>query len=378
MKKSLLLCALVGTAAGVSAQMNLTNRSSAHTWSFLYGYAGDVRQDNGIGGSNSILDSDAVRTASFSEGSGFYPPTNNHWSARTTWDVSDWYRCVGPMTNARKILSKGLVNVTTIQTGATSTVSANTVQSLTFTTTATNTMRLIASQTEVGVSHLNGGDGFMYAWNGSSWVIYKVFIGGNTSLDQSWSMPPGQYRVDFATYGKADGNNIGMGSWAYSLEAIPAGWAQVNIDLNPLSGDYSAEGMEFEVQTINGGLGVLATERVIVDGTGKISFYTGNPGSYTLKLVPIHGTQNNTFLTKSLGIVTLPTSGSLDLSATMVNGDANADDSVDLLDYFDLSDSYNTVFGEAAYNVNADFNKDSAVDLLDYFILSDGYNQAGD
>jgi hypothetical protein len=94
--------------------------------------------------------------------------------------------------------------------------------------------------------------------------------------------------------------------------------------------------------------------------------------------VPIHGSQNNTFLTKSLGIVTIPTSGSLNLSASVVNGDCNADDSVDLLDYFELSDSYNAMFGEAAYNVNADFNKDSTVDLLDYFILSDGYNQAGD
>jgi hypothetical protein len=282
------------------------------------------------------------------------------------------------MTNARKILSKGEASVSSSQTGATSTVTGNVVQSLVFTTTATNTMRLKVSQSEIGTAHLNGGDGFMYSWNGTAWSIYKVWIGGNTSLDQTWSMPPGPYKIDFGTAGKADGTDIGVGSWAYSLEAIPAGWSQVIIDLNPISGDYSAEGMEFEVQTINGGLGILATERVIVDANGKISFYTGNPGSFTLKLVPIHGSQNNTFLTKSLGIVTIPTSGSLNLSASVVNGDCNADDSVDLLDYFELSDSYNAMFGEAAYNVNADFNKDSTVDLLDYFILSDGYNQAGD
>jgi hypothetical protein len=62
----------------------------------------------------------------------------------------------------------------------------------------------------------------------------------------------------------------------------------------------------------------------------------------------------------------------------MVNGNANDDDSVDLLDYFVLSDTYNLGLGDAGYNDSADFNGDNSVDLLDYFILSDSYNKESD
>jgi hypothetical protein len=62
---------------------------------------------------------------------------------------------------------------------------------------------------------------------------------------------------------------------------------------------------------------------------------------------------------------------------TMVGGDANGDDSVDLLDYFALSDSYNLSTGDAGFDAGADFNRDGSVDLLDYFILSDSYNVSG-
>jgi uncharacterized protein YuzB (UPF0349 family) len=63
----------------------------------------------------------------------------------------------------------------------------------------------------------------------------------------------------------------------------------------------------------------------------------------------------------------------------VLNGDATTDDnSVDLLDYFALSDSYNLVLGDAGFNSMADLNGDESVDLLDYFILSDNYNLTGD
>ncbi len=61
-----------------------------------------------------------------------------------------------------------------------------------------------------------------------------------------------------------------------------------------------------------------------------------------------------------------------------INGDINDDNAVDLLDYFDLSDSYNLALGDNGYNDAADLNGDLSVDLLDYFILSDSYNLVGD
>jgi hypothetical protein len=96
--------------------------------------------------------------------------------------------------------------------------------------------------------------------------------------------------------------------------------------------------------------------------------------------VPVHGEfVFNTHLSKLVS-TTIPTSGTHTVGVALINGDANKDNSVDLLDYFALSDSYNIaeVDENPAFNGNADFNKDGSVDLLDYFILSDGYNAFGD
>ncbi len=73
--------------------------------------------------------------------------------------------------------------------------------------------------------------------------------------------------------------------------------------------------------------------------------------------------------------------GSSDQAAvpvSLVNGDANGDNAIDLLDYFRLSDAYNSVKPDSLYDSMVDFNEDDSVDLLDYFILSDGYGLVGD
>lgn len=63
---------------------------------------------------------------------------------------------------------------------------------------------------------------------------------------------------------------------------------------------------------------------------------------------------------------------------SLINGDANQDNVVDILDYVRLAESYNLVLGDTGYDPNTDFNGDESVDLLDYFILSDSYKLKGD
>jgi hypothetical protein len=108
---------------------------------------------------------------------------------------------------------------------------------------------------------------------------------------------------------------------------------------------------------------------VAINGTYSLNT-TLPAGSYD---VLVRGT---TWLTKKVSGVTLAPSTTV--NAVMVNGNANDDDSVDLLDYFVLSDTYNLGLGDAGYNDSADFNGDNSVDLLDYFILSDSYNKESD
>lgn len=80
----------------------------------------------------------------------------------------------------------------------------------------------------------------------------------------------------------------------------------------------------------------------------------------------------------------VPTVGS---SVQLLYGDANGDNAIDLLDYFEVSDFYGlTVVDDEFFEPNAsdltgfsaDFNLDGSVDVLDYFILSDNFNMVGD
>jgi len=79
----------------------------------------------------------------------------------------------------------------------------------------------------------------------------------------------------------------------------------------------------------------------------------------------------------------------IDLGATTLDiygGDVTRDQSVDLVDYFALSDAYGMEAGDPGWfsygtvlGGNAsDLNRDGTVDLLDYFIMSDGYGHSGD
>lgn len=104
-------------------------------------------------------------------------------------------------------------------------------------------------------------------------------------------------------------------------------------------------------------------------------------GDYSLDVLPNTASlfidAFGTFLSKRLSV---DVSGGDVSGQDMVlgNGDSNDDNSCDLLDYFNLSDSYNLALGDSGYNAECDFNGDESVDLLDYFILSDNYNTLGD
>lgn len=63
---------------------------------------------------------------------------------------------------------------------------------------------------------------------------------------------------------------------------------------------------------------------------------------------------------------------------TLVGGDANADNVVDVLDLDILIGAFDAVEGDAGYTGRADFNCDGAVDVLDLDIFIRNFDQAGD
>lgn len=114
------------------------------------------------------------------------------------------------------------------------------------------------------------------------------------------------------------------------------------------------------------------------------TFTTDSAGQFSVSLSPVFvGTyvlyiDGVGALRKNAGQSLVMSTGFNLGSIMLTNGDINDDGSVDLLDYFSLSDAYNTVLGDPTYNPAADLNGDESVDLLDYFILSDAYNLTDD
>lgn len=131
----------------------------------------------------------------------------------------------------------------------------------------------------------------------------------------------------------------------------------------------------YEIKVVEIGTGVVvSTVSIPSTATGEFSLTSAfSPGVYDFFFT------TKGHMWSALRAVTV--NGVVNLTGLRFNpkpGDSNGDNSVDLLDYFALSDSYNLVSEDVQFNSNVDFNFDDSVDLLDYFILSDNYNTMGD
>ena len=66
------------------------------------------------------------------------------------------------------------------------------------------------------------------------------------------------------------------------------------------------------------------------------------------------------------------------ISATLLTGDINGDNMVDLRDFSLLAKAFNSTSASASWNPNADLNCDGIVDLQDFSLLAANFNKAGD
>jgi hypothetical protein len=83
------------------------------------------------------------------------------------------------------------------------------------------------------------------------------------------------------------------------------------------------------------------------------------------------------FLAKALPVDT--TNGNVsNVNATLLGGDANNDNSVDVLDLDELIRAFDTVPGDPSWNDGADFNSDEFVDILDLDLLIRNFDLVGD
>jgi hypothetical protein len=218
-----------------------------------------------------------------------------------------------------------------------------------------NAQRLYAG-TEVGM--------FTSANGGATWSTNN-FGPANVSIDDCAFMF-NSTRMVVGTHGR--------GLW---IADFPSPSGNVTGTVNPGPGFVgSLAGTKLTVEFYKSPSGTLAsTKEVTLNGSGVFTVdpdVVDTASQYTILVKP-----QSHWLWKRTGAITLSTTGT-SVNITLKNGDINQDNSVDLLDYFRLSDSYNLASGDAGYDAEADLNGDSSVDLLDYFILSDNYNVSGD
>lgn len=179
-----------------------------------------------------------------------------------------------------------------------------------------------------------------------------------------------------------DGNSATLGALTpgdvypvhFGIEVDPAPVAG-ELTLQSFEGDLSTRTMRLQIR--KSGTVVDERSQPIMTTTGwapnrgRFAMTTGERGNLEVILKPRTG------LSKVISVGAFDQNGLLNQNLSFVNGDINGDDSVDLLDYFDLSDSYNTSQGDPTFLEFADLNGDLSIDLLDYFILSDSYNLTG-
>lgn len=135
-------------------------------------------------------------------------------------------------------------------------------------------------------------------------------------------------------------------------------------------------GISVGIVVVDAGTGsTLQTTSAVLGAGGAMSFALDpNLTNRSVRIL----VDGPTWLRKTSAPVTVGLSGKTGMAWTLINGDSYHDNQVDASDYFILSDAYDTVTGDSAYDLRADLNRDGVVDATDYFILSDAYELFGD
>jgi hypothetical protein len=123
--------------------------------------------------------------------------------------------------------------------------------------------------------------------------------------------------------------------------------------------------------------------RIVLSGTTPVAYdvTTDQNGMFTVSDVP-PGTYNitvkssHTLSTIKSGVTIMAGTNSVDFG-TLLEGDANNDDSVTTIDLSILIRSFGKTVGDPGYDERADFNEDSYITSLDFSLLRKNYGQYG-
>jgi hypothetical protein len=130
-----------------------------------------------------------------------------------------------------------------------------------------------------------------------------------------------------------------------------------------------AQILTFTFRPTDGSPALTQTTTLGTDGTFFLSDVPA--GHYTLHV------KGSKWLARNVSVNTIPGDVS-GLSLTLVPGDINNDNKVNLMDWGLFVDAFNTDPTSPHWNTNADLNCDDKVNILDLGLLADGFGKRGD
>jgi hypothetical protein len=191
----------------------------------------------------------------------------------------------------------------------------------------------------------------------------KMFLSTNTGLLFGLADPPGSQLIFNTTDPEAP---IASMAFGFSVEGFTL-FGQVAIEgiTNPL--DQVVQ-LEFFIG------GVLQFSDFVQLTTGGAFEYNAPAGNYTVRI------KGEKTLSKTVA-ANLSTGDAFGANVSLLTGDANNDNAVDISDLLVVIGAYNqlaqTPPDNPNYNFAADFNEDNVVDIADLLLLIGNYNKLG-
>lgn len=116
---------------------------------------------------------------------------------------------------------------------------------------------------------------------------------------------------------------------------------------------------------------VLESFPLVLNRYGDYNFTTTRSGTFDVSIRAGHWiSQKKTVNINSASVV--------NQNFSLKNGDAVADNTIDLTDYLALAEAFDSMLGDNNFVSEADLNGDYAVDLTDYLILVSNFDQVGE
>ena len=218
----------------------------------------------------------------------------------------------------------------------------------------------------VGYAATAGGTGHAFIYTGG------VMSDLNTLLDSSGS----GYSL-FSASAISDNGMIAANAYdgdgrTHAILLTPNAGVAGTVELQDYSGDITRVPIEIELRA-PGTTTVVQSAWVWLDASGNFTMPTSISGTYDVAAKASH------WLRRRLSNVTLTgTSFTGGTNFSLINGDVNGDNTINLADFTIISADWRSTPGSPHWNVNADLNGDGIINLGDLLVLTKNWRKSGD